>query len=133
MAAVRAKKADKQVEAEAKQKSKKLSKIVALKPRVSEKSYALAETGNTYIFDVTKDANKHDIARSVSNQYEVEVISVRVGNAPGKPKRSMRRRGRNVYKTSRSDIRKAYVTLQEGDKLPIFSAVEEAGAPEETK
>jgi len=136
MSAVRAKKADKAKEKEVavkKKPAKKVTKIVALKPRVSEKSYFLADTGNTYTFDVTKDANKHDIARSVGAQYEVTVINVRIAGIPGKPKRSIRRKGRNIYQTSRSNIRKAYVTLAEGDKLPIFSAVEESGGPEETK
>jgi ribosomal protein L23 len=59
---------------------------------------------------------------------------VRIAGVPGKTKRSFRRGGRNVFKGSRSDIRKAYVTLKEGDKLPIFQAVEEANVPaKETK
>jgi large subunit ribosomal protein L23 len=111
-----------------------MSKLVVLKPRISEKSYALAEHGNTYVFDVPTNANKHDIARSVNNQYQVSVTNVRIAGVAGKPKRTIRRGGRNVLKTSRSDIRKAYVTLQEGDKLPIFSAVEEPTVtPEEKK
>ena len=110
-----------------------MSKIVALKPRVSEKTYAQAETSNTYVFDVPKAANKHDVARSVASQYEVTVTGVRLASVPGKPKRSIRRKGRNIFNTSRSDIRKAFVTLKEGDKLPIFSAIEESAGPEETK
>lgn len=106
----------------------------ALKPRVSEKSYSLAENGSTYTFEVPAGANKHDIARNVAAQFEVTVVNVRVARVPGKVKRSFRRGGRNIFKGQRSDIRKAYVTLKEGDKLPIYSAVEEAGRPDkETK
>ncbi|MDB5161327.1 MAG: ribosomal protein [Candidatus Saccharibacteria bacterium] len=106
-----------------------MSKIVALKPRISEKSYALAEQLNTYVFEVPADVNKHDIASSVVSQYSVTVKAVRIAGLPGKTKRSFRRGGRNIFKGSRAGIRKAYVTLAEGDKLPVFQAVEEAGAP----
>jgi ribosomal protein L23 len=49
---------------------------------------------------------------------------------PGKSVRSYRNRGRKSINGQRSDIRKAYVTLAEGDKLPIFAAPEESKAPE---
>src|SRR5665213_1496638 len=93
-------------------------KYMTLKPRVSEKAYALSEKGNTYIFDVPADANKHDIAKAVTDQYEVKVNSVRIANVPGKAVRSYRNRGRKSIAGQRSDLRKAYVTLNEGDKLP---------------
>jgi large subunit ribosomal protein L23 len=103
-----------------------MTKDVVLRPRVSEKSYALNEAGNVYVFQVPASANKHSIANSIARQYEVKVLNVRLASLPGKPKRTFRRGGRNVFKGNRSDIRKAYVSLAEGDKLPIFSALEEA-------
>jgi large subunit ribosomal protein L23 len=108
-------------------------KLLALKPRLSEKSYATSEQRNTYIFDVPADANKFDIADAVATQYDVGVIKVTVASVPGKAVRSYRNRGRKSINAKRSDIRKAYVTLKEGDKLPIFAAVEEPEAPKETK
>ncbi len=108
-------------------------KLLALKPRISEKGYALSEHGNTYIFDVPSDANKFDVATAVASQYEVGVTNVRIAAVPGKAVRSYRNRGRRSVSSKRSDVRKAYVTLKEGDKLPIFAAVEEAKAPEEKK
>jgi len=110
-----------------------MTKMVALKPRVSEKTYALAEKDNTYVFEVTKEANKHDVARAIAAQYDVSVVGVRLFTIPGKGKRSFRRGGRSVFKGQRSDTRKAYVTLAADDKLPIFSAIEEASIPEEKK
>ncbi len=101
-----------------------MSKSIVLKPRVSEKAYAMSEATNTYVFDVPSDVNKHRIADAVKAQYEVTVTDVRIANISGKEKRSYRKRGRNVV-AQRSDVRKAYVTLKEGDKLPIFAAVEE--------
>ena len=101
-----------------------MNKDIVLKPRVSEKSYALSEKLNTYVFDVSTEVNKLSIAKAVSAQYEVSVTNVRVAGVPGKSKRAYHKRGR-MAKGQRSDIRKAYVTLKEGDKLPIFQAVEE--------
>lgn len=110
-----------------------MSKTTFLKPRASEKAYALSEVRNTYVFDVPSDVNKHQIADAVAAQYEVAVTNVRIANIPGKAKKAYRKRGRNVS-TQRSDVRKAYVTLKEGDKLPIFAAAsEEVKTDKETK
>lgn len=100
---------------------------MALRPRVSEKAYGVAETLNTYIFDVPLDATKHTVADAVTAQYEVTVTAVRIARVPGKSVRSYRRGGRRAQTGQRSDIRKAYVTLKEGDKLPFFAS-EEAGS-----
>lgn len=110
-----------------------MSKTTVLKPRASEKAYGLSEARNTYVFDVPTDVNKHQIAAAVAAQYEVGVTNVRIANIPGKAKKAYRKRGRNIA-TKRSDVRKAYVTLKEGDKLPIFAAAaEEAKTDKETK
>ena len=108
-------------------------KQIALKPRVSEKAYAQSEASNVYIFDVPADANKLDVAKAVAAQYEVGVTSVKIASVPGKTVRAYRQRGRRSINGKRSDIRKAYVTLKEGDKLPIFAAMENPEAPKETK
>jgi len=106
---------------------------LTLKPRISEKAYAISELQNTYIFDVPAGTNKHDIAKAVATQYEVKVSGVRLSAVPGKTVRSYRKRGRKSIQGQRSDIRKAYVTLAEGDKLPIFAAVEKPESPKENK
>ncbi|MBA3757758.1 50S ribosomal protein L23 [Candidatus Saccharibacteria bacterium] len=106
---------------------------VILKPRLSEKVYGLSQTQNTYVFDVSRDANKHDIAEAVKNQYEVGIKSVRVASSRGKSQRSLRRGGRSVRHFQRANIRKAYVTLKDGDKLPIFAAVEEPATKKPVK
>ena len=95
-----------------------------LKPRVSEKAYALSETSNTYVFDIPVDANKHSVARSVAEQYKVSVVNVRIASSASKTRRSYAR-GRFTY-GKRPGFQKAYVTLKEGDKLPFFAAEEEA-------
>lgn len=100
-----------------------MSKTLALAPRMSEKSYGVSQTG-VYVFDVPKDANKHTVARAVSAQYSVTVTDVRTVVVKGKTKRTVRKTGRAV--TGRqANFKKAYVTLKEGDTLPLFAAIEE--------
>jgi large subunit ribosomal protein L23 len=98
-----------------------------LKPRMSEKAYGVSQLRNTYVFDVEGDSNKHSVARAVAEQYSVTVTSVRVINVKGKTKRTVRKGGRPTM-GRQSDVKKAYVTLQAGDTLPIFAAIEEAEA-----
>lgn len=110
-----------------------MNNSIAVRPKISEKTYALSELTNTYVFEIPYVSNKHTIAHSVAAQYDVTVIGVRIASIPGKVKRSTRKGGRKVVKGSRSDIRKAYVTLAEGDKLPISSAIEDADTQPEVK
>jgi len=95
-----------------------------LRPRVSEKAYGLSLLRNTYVFDVPSNANRFEVAQAVAAQYEVTVESVNIMNIKGKVKRTIRKGGRPTM-GKRSDVKKAYVTLKEGDSLPIFAAVEE--------
>lgn len=115
------------------QKAPKLTKHISLKPRVSEKAYALSEHDNTYIFDVEPGANRFDVAAAVAAQFEVDVIGVRLAAVPGKSVRTYRQKGRRSIQGRRSAVRKAYVKLKEGENLPIFAAVEEPKAPQEAK
>ena len=108
-------------------------KDLTLKPRVSEKAYAMSQRENvkTYVFEVPTGANKHTVARAITAQFEVTVTSVRTTTTKGKVKRTVRKGGRAVEGT-RSDVKKAYVTLKAGDALPIFveEAAEDAKAAE---
>jgi ribosomal protein L23 len=133
MSAMRPRKSQKTQAQPEKKTLKKMTKLLALNPRLSEKAYAISEADNTYIFDVAAGSNKFDIANAVAAQYEVSVKRVRVAAVPGKTKRTYRQGGRKSIEGTRSAIRKAYVTLNEGDKLPIFAAVEADEAPKETK
>ena len=81
---------------------------VILAPHVSEKSTVSAETANTVVFKVAKDATKPQIKAAVEKLFEVEVEGVRTVNVKGKTKRTGARFGK------RSDWKKAYVTLKEG-------------------
>ncbi|PHR66069.1 50S ribosomal protein L23 [Pseudidiomarina tainanensis] len=91
---------------------------VILAPHVSEKSTVTAETANTVVFKVAKDATKPQIKAAVEKLFEVEVDSVRTVNVKGKTKRTGMRFGK------RSDWKKAYVTLKEGADIDFVGGAE---------
>ncbi len=93
-------------------------------PRVSEKAYSQAESLNSYIFVVPLSANKIDIKKAVEKEYSVNVTNVNIARIDGKSKKSYTKRGKTV-KGNRSDIKKAYVTIKEGQTIPVFAAQEE--------
>ena len=101
------------------------NKTMYLKPRISEKTYALSLARNVYVFEVPTDATKHTVARAVTAQFDVVVEEVNITNVKGKPKRTVRKGGRAVA-GKRSDFKKAYVTLKEGQTLPFFETEESA-------
>ena len=110
-----------------------MSKTLTLKPRVSEKSYGLSLLRNTFVIAVPADANKVSVKQAVEAQYNVTVTNVRIAISKGKTKRTYRRGGRSVVGV-RSDVKRAYVTLKDGDTLPVFAGVESEAKPaEETK
>lgn len=100
-----------------------MEKTIVLKPRISEKAYEQSVAKNTYVVDVPVGANKDVIAKAVATQFGVTVEAVNTTVAKGKSKRTVRKGGRSVM-GKRSDVKKAYVTLKEGDKLPFFAEVE---------
>jgi large subunit ribosomal protein L23 len=98
-----------------------------LRPRMSEKAVASADK-RTYVFVVPGDANKHTVAEAVAAQFDVKVTDVNISILKGKSKRTLSQKGRRQMSGRSSDLKKAYVTLAEGQKLPIFDAIEEEEA-----
>ena len=87
---------------------------VLRRPLITEKTTVIREDGRTLVFQVAMDANKIDIKRAVEELLGSKVESVRTSLTHGK----MKRRGRYVGR--RSDWKKAYVKLRDGEKLPEF-------------
>jgi large subunit ribosomal protein L23 len=87
---------------------------VIRRPLITEKTSILREDGKTIVFHVAAGANKIDIKRAVEHLLGAKVASVRTSIAHGKVKRQ----GRFVGK--RSDWKRAYVRLRDGEKLPEF-------------
>ncbi|CAN5376526.1 hypothetical protein BH09PAT4_BH09PAT4_06350 [soil metagenome] len=107
-----------------------MSTQMPLLPRLSEKAVAQSQTG-TYVFVVPIDTNKHAVARAVEAQFAVTVAEVNISKLKGKAKRTVSQKGRRQLKGRTADIKKAYVTLAKGQKLPIFDAIEEEEAKAE--
>ena len=84
---------------------------VIKRPIITEKGLALKEIDRTLCFEVADGASKQQIQEAVEQLFKVKVQRVRTMVVPGK----MRRRGR--YTGYRSDWKKAYVTLREGEKM----------------
>ena len=87
---------------------------VIRRPLITEKTTVIREDGRTLVFQVSKEANKIDIKRAVEALLGSKVENVRTAMAHGKVKRQGRYSGR------RSDWKKAYVRLRDGEKLPEF-------------
>ncbi len=85
-------------------------------PHVSEKAALAAESGNQYVFRVATDATKGEVRKAVEKMFDVKVEQVRVLNVKGKTKRFGARLGK------RSDWRKAYVRLVEGQEIEMLGA-----------
>jgi large subunit ribosomal protein L23 len=101
-------------------------KLMVLKPRVSEKAYALSQGDtNVYVFQVPKGASKAAIASAVSTQFEVTVQTVNTAISKGKSKRTVRKGGRRAVAGRTVAFKKAYVTLKDGDTIAIFKAEED--------
>ena len=82
-----------------------------LAPIISEKSTRTMEQGNHVVFRVLKDAEKPEIKVAVEKLFNVKVIGVRTLVVKGKNKGGQATRGR------RSDWKKAYVQLAEGQTI----------------
>lgn len=89
---------------------------IIVRPLITEKSMNMSSE-NKYTFLVDLKANKIEIRSAVESIFGVTVTKVTTVRIMGKTKR----RGRIFGK--RPDIKKAYVTLKEGDKIEV------AGAP----
>lgn len=109
-----------------------IDKTIALRPRLSEKTYGLSES-RVYVVEVPQDTNKHSVARAVEAQFEVKVTKVNIVNIKGKSKRIVSLTGKRMKNAEgkRNDIKKAYVTLAKGHSLPFFAAIEEEEQKEE--
>jgi large subunit ribosomal protein L23 len=83
-------------------------------PLITEKLDKAREKQRQYSFVVDHDATKHDVARAVSTLFKVTVEDVRTAIMRGKIKRV----GKDIGK--RSNFKKAFVTLKEGDKIELF-------------
>lgn len=122
------KKAEKSAEKPAKKETKPAKKSsgklladvtlysVIQRPVITEKS-TMALEHNKVVFRVSKDASKDRIKKAVEGLFGVTVTSVNTINIKGKSKRFRGHEGK------RQDIRKAIVTLKQGDTIDLAAGV----------
>lgn len=86
-------------------------------PLITEKGTSVGEQANQVVFRVRPDASKDLIRGVIEEMFKVTVLKVRTLNFLGKE----RKRGRIIG--HRSNWKKAYVTLKEGDRIEFFEGV----------
>jgi large subunit ribosomal protein L23 len=89
---------------------------VILAPVITEKATLLSEL-NKVVFRVAADATKDEIAAAVEELFKVNVTKVNTLVVEGKTKRFRGRLGK------RNDIKKAVVTLAEGQSIDITTGL----------
>lgn len=94
----------------------KLHEVIK-RPLITEKGTTKKEAERTLVFEVSGDANKVEVKAAVEKLFAVKVEAVRTSNFEGK----LRRRGR--FSGYRSDWKKAYVKLKDGQKIPEFTDI----------
>ena len=90
---------------------------VIVRPLVTEKGVEKKDNERTLCFEVSANANKTQVKAAVEKLFKVKVEEVRTATFEGK----MRRRGR--FAGYRSDWKKAYVKLKDGQKVPDFAEI----------
>ncbi|MFZ2652410.1 MAG: 50S ribosomal protein L23 [Burkholderiaceae bacterium] len=86
---------------------------VLVAPIVSEKATYISEKRNQFTFKVLRSATKPEIKAAVELMFKVEVQGVQTVTQKGKVKKFGRSIGR------RNHVKKAYVSLKEGQQLNI--------------
>lgn len=91
-------------------------KVVLIRPIITEKTLMLADKNNQFTFLVNFNAGKIEIAKAVTEKFNVSVLSVSVANTLGKRVRF----GKARIEGQRETAKKAVVTLKKGDKISTF-------------
>lgn len=88
---------------------------------LTEKGNRLRETENTYLFEVDRGANKHQIKAAVEELFGVTVVDVNTLVVRGR----LRRMGRGHAKTQ--NWKKALVQVKEGESIDLGESEESEG------
>lgn len=99
---------------QAKQLSREAMFRIILRPVITEKATALGERGQV-VFRVAPEATKPEIKAAIEGLFGVKVVAVNTLNSKGKVKRFRGRPGQ------RSDVKKAFVRLAEGQNIDFTS------------
>ncbi len=98
-----------------------MARDILIRPIITEKSdKAMSKT--VYTFVVDRKANKIEVGKAVEEMFNVSVSTVNTAVVPGKSKSRSTRSG--VVKGMKPAYKKAFVTLQEGEKIDLFSGTD---------
>jgi large subunit ribosomal protein L23 len=86
------------------------------KPIITEKA-TLASEGGAVVFEVAMDATKPQIKDAIESLFNVKVKAVNTTITKGKVKKFKGRPGK------RRDVKKAYVTLVEGNTIDVTTGL----------
>ena len=89
---------------------------VIRKPIITEKTTMASENG-AVMFEVAIDSNKPSIKEAVESLFDVKVKAVNTTITKGKSKRFRGMLGK------RRDVKKAYVTLEEGNTIDVTTGL----------
>ena len=89
---------------------------VIRKPIITEKA-TMASENNAVVFEVAIDANKPQIKEAIESLFNVKVKAVNTTITKGKVKRFRGQLGK------RRDVKKAYVTLEEGNTIDVATGL----------
>ena len=87
---------------------------VLRRPVITEKGMGVKERENTLVFEVELHATKVEVKQAVEVLFKLKVAGVRTSVVEGKE----RRRGK--FTGYRPDWKKAYVRLEQGEKMPEY-------------
>jgi large subunit ribosomal protein L23 len=93
---------------------------VLRRPLVTEKSNYQLDKLNQYTFVVSNDATKAMVKEAVETIFDVDVTRVNIIKTAAK--RSVRARSRRLM-VRKAGIKKAIVTLAEGNSIEVFEGV----------
>lgn len=94
---------------------------IIVKPIITEKMTAQSEKLSRYGFVVAVDANKIEIKNAVEKSYGVSVEGVNTMRYNGKA--SVRFTKKGFTSGRKNNIKKAVVTLKQGDVIDFFSNI----------
>lgn len=92
---------------------------ILVTPVTTEKAYGQSQK-NVYVFSVPTSANKQQIQSAVETQYGVKIVAIKTLVQSGKAIRFSRGKNRYPGTTTRTDSKKAYVTLAQGNTISVF-------------
>ena len=94
---------------------------ILIKPIITEKMTAQGEKLNRYGFIVDRKANKIEIKQAVEKMYNVNVKDVNTINYLGK--RSSRYTKSGMINGRKNNIKKAIITLNDGEVIDFYSSI----------